>query len=150
MSLALAADMLMGSSIPATQGGVAWTVFRTHKPDLIGNVALRGDFNSKVDERTGYHTESMMTVPVKRTDGDPIGVMQVLNASVPFTERDLEVLEVLCAQAATGIEHARLVQEARKAEIVHVIGDIFPRHQEYVDAYLVGRLDTGADAQKTL
>ena len=119
-----AADMLMGSSIPATQGGVAWTVFRTHKPDLIGNVALRGDFNSKVDERTGYHTESMMTVPVKRTDGNPIGVMQVLNASVPFTERDLEVLEVLCAQAATGIEHARLVQEARKAEIVHVIGDI--------------------------
>ena len=119
-----AASQLMGVKLPSSHGGVAWTVFRTHKPDLTGNVALRGDFNPRVDERTGYHTESMMTVPVKRTDSDPIGVMQVLNARVPFTERDLEVLQVLCAQAATGIEHARLAEDARQAEIVHVIGDI--------------------------
>jgi signal transduction histidine kinase len=119
-----AADQLTGKRIPASQGGVAWTVFRTGKPDLIGDVAKRGDFNRKIDESTGYHTESMMTVPVKRTDGDPIGVMQVLNARVPFTGQDLEVLQVLCSSAATGIEHARLAHEARKAEIVHVIGDI--------------------------
>jgi signal transduction histidine kinase len=119
-----AAEKLIGVRLPSSHGGVAWTVFRTHKPDLTGNVALRGDFNRGVDEKTGYHTESMMTVPVKRTDSDPIGVMQVLNARVPFTDRDLEVLEVLCAQAATGIEHAKLTEDARKAEIVHVIGDI--------------------------
>jgi signal transduction histidine kinase len=119
-----AAAKLTGVKLPSTHGGVAWTVFRTHKPDLTGNVALRGDFNRQVDESTGYHTESMMTVPVKRTESDPIGVMQVLNARVPFTQRDLEVLEVLCAQAATGIEHTQLAEEARKAEIVHVIGDI--------------------------
>lgn len=116
-------EKLIGKSIPASHG-VAGTVFRTHKPVLTHNVQDRGDFNRDVDRQTGYHTESMMTVPVKRTDGDPIGVMQILNARVPFTQRDLEVLEVLCAQAATGIEHARLAQEAKKAEIVHVIGDI--------------------------
>jgi signal transduction histidine kinase len=66
----------------------------------------------------------MMTVPVKRSGGNPIGVMQVLNAHVPFTDRDLEVLEVLCAQAATGIEHAQLTEEAKKAQIVNVLGDI--------------------------
>jgi len=119
-----AAAKLTGVKLPSSHGGVAWTVFRTHKPDLTSNVALRGDFNRQVDESTGYHTESMMTVPVKRTESDPIGVMQVLNARVPFTARDLEVLEVLCAQAATGIEHTQLAESARKAEIVHVIGDI--------------------------
>lgn len=118
-----AGDALIGKSIPASQG-VAGTVFRTGRPVLIGDVHERRDFNSAVDKATGYHTKSMMTVPVKRTDGDPIGVMQVMNPRVPFTQQDLEVLEVLCAQAATGIEHARLAQEAKKAEIVHVIGDI--------------------------
>jgi signal transduction histidine kinase len=118
-----AGEQLIGKSIPASQG-VAGTVFRTQRPVLIGDVQERRDFNNSVDKATGYETKSMMTVPVKRTDGDPIGVMQVLNARVPFTQQDLEVLEVLCAQAATGIEHARLAQEAKKAEIVHVIGDI--------------------------
>lgn len=121
------AQKLMGRSIPASQG-VVGTVFRTHKATLTGNVEERGDWNSDVDKETGYHTESMMTVPIQRADGDPIGAMQVINARVPFTGRDLEVLQVLCAQAATGIEMARLAQEkaeeSKKAEIVHVIGDI--------------------------
>ncbi|MDX1933295.1 MAG: GAF domain-containing sensor histidine kinase, partial [Capsulimonadales bacterium] len=98
--------------------------FRTRQPLLTGNVSERKDFNPEIDRETGYHTESMMTVPVKRMDGDPIGVMQMLNARVAFNTRDLEVLEILCNQAATGIEHIRLTQEVRRSEIVHVIGDI--------------------------
>jgi signal transduction histidine kinase len=116
-------ERLIGRSIPASQG-IAGTVFRTGQPLLTGNTADSGDFNQDVDKETGYQTESMMTVPVKRSEGAPVGVMQVLNAKVPFTKQDLEVLEVLCAQAATGIEHARLSQEVKRAEIVHVIGDI--------------------------
>lgn len=118
-----AGEKLIGKSIPASQG-IAGTVFRTKKPLLTGDVHERGDFNHEVDKETGYRTQSMMTVPVRRTDGDPIGVMQVLNAHITFSMRDLEVLEVLCAQAATGIEHVRLAQEAKKSEIVHVMGDI--------------------------
>ncbi len=118
-----AGEKLVGKSISASQG-IAGTVFRTRHPLLIRNVAERGDFNAEVDRETGYHTESMMTVPVKRTAGEPLGVMQVLNAHVAFTHRDLEVLEILCDQAATGIEHIRLTQEVKKSEIVHVIGDI--------------------------
>jgi signal transduction histidine kinase len=87
-------------------------------------VQARTDHNEEIAKQTGYRTQSMMTVPVKRSGGNPIGVMQVLNAHVPFTDRDLEVLEVLCAQAATGIEHAQLAEEAKKAQIVNVIGDI--------------------------
>jgi signal transduction histidine kinase len=63
-------------------------------------------------------------VPVKRAEGSPIGVMQILNSSKAFDIRDCEVLQVMAAQASAAIENARLVQEARKAEIVNVIGDI--------------------------
>jgi signal transduction histidine kinase len=118
-----AGDRFVGTAVPATQG-IGGTVFRTHRPLLTGDVQARGDFNPDVDRETGYETHSMMTVPVKRTNGDPIGVMQVLNARVPFTPLDLEVLEVLCDQAAMGIEHVRLAEEARRVQIVHVIGDI--------------------------
>ncbi|MBB6050628.1 sensor histidine kinase [Armatimonas rosea] len=117
------ADQLMGKSIPASQG-VAGTVFRTGTPVLIGDVSKREDFNANVDKQTGYQTQSMMTVPVKRTGGSPIGVMQVMNPTVPFTQHDLEVLEVLCAQAATGIEHAQLLEAQRNAEIGNRVGEI--------------------------
>ncbi|HVF09217.1 MAG TPA: GAF domain-containing sensor histidine kinase [Abditibacteriaceae bacterium] len=118
-----AADKLIGFVMPVTQG-IAGHVFRTGTPDLTQKVHDRPDFNSAVDKTTGYNTESMMTVPVKRAEGAPIGVMQVLNARRAFDERDLEVLEVLCAQAASAIAYARLAQEARKAAMISMVGDI--------------------------
>ncbi|MBC8103991.1 MAG: GAF domain-containing sensor histidine kinase [Cytophagales bacterium] len=118
-----AGEQLVGQRVPVAQG-VSGTVFRTGIPIRTGDVRERADHNVDIEKQTGYKTQSLMTVPVKRTGGDPIGVMQVLNARIPFTDRDLEVFEVLCAQAATGIEHAQLAEEARKAQIVNVIGDI--------------------------
>lgn len=118
-----AGSQLIGKRVPVMQG-VSGTVFRTGKPLRTDDAQARTDHNEDIEKQTGYRTQSMMTVPVKRSGGEPIGVMQVLNAHVPFTDRDLEVLEVLCAQAATGIEHAQLAEEAKKAQIVNVLGDI--------------------------
>jgi len=119
-----AAATLTGFAMPSSQG-IAGRVFGTGQPDLTQKVSEQADFNSEVDKKTGYHTESMMTVPVKRADGPPLGVMQILNTeSHPFDERDLEVLEVLSAVAASAIENARLEQAARKATLVNIIGDI--------------------------
>lgn len=119
-----AAEQLVGQAIPRAKGGVAWTVFTTGKSVLIADVRQRDDFNPEVDAKTGYQTQSMMNVPVKRAGSTPIGVMQVLNARVSFDQRDLEVLEVLCAQAATGIEHAQLVEAKKGAEIGNRVGEI--------------------------
>ena len=117
-------EQLIGTKIPADKG-IAGAVFRSGKPRLDGDVREGGDYNADVETRFGYHTESMMTVPIKRANAAPIGVMQILNAHVPpFSQRDLGVLEVLCAQAATGIEHFQVVEAAKKAEVVHVIGDV--------------------------
>ncbi|MBV9864050.1 MAG: GAF domain-containing sensor histidine kinase [Abitibacteriaceae bacterium] len=118
-----AAATLNGYAMPASQG-IAGRVFKSGVPDLTEKASDRQEFNRTVDETTGYHTDSMMTVPVKRSEGAPIGVMQVLNATHSFDRGDLEVLEVLCGQAAAAIENAYLAQQARKAELVNVIGDI--------------------------
>jgi signal transduction histidine kinase len=117
-------ERLTGYVTPASQG-ISGQVFRSGVPDLTEHVGQRPDFNPDIDRVSGYHTECMMTVPVKRPEGSPIGVMQILNAHQPgFDHRDLEVLQVLCGQAASAIETARLAQQARKAEIVNIIGDI--------------------------
>jgi HD-GYP domain-containing protein (c-di-GMP phosphodiesterase class II) len=105
------ASVLIGLSVPASQG-IDGRVFRTGISDLTHKASERSEWNDTVDERTGYHTESMLTVPVKRPDGDPIGVMQLLNGRRAFDQRDLEVLEVLCAQAAQAIANATLFEEA--------------------------------------
>ena len=118
-----AATSLIGFSMPSRQG-IAGQVFHSGQPDLTQKVKDRQDFNRLVDEKTGYQTESMMTVPVKRAESRPIGIMQILNARELFDQRDLEVLEVLSAVAAAAFENARLAQDARKAAIVNVIGDI--------------------------
>ncbi|MBC7805666.1 MAG: HAMP domain-containing histidine kinase [Akkermansiaceae bacterium] len=117
-------EQLLGTRVPSDKG-IAGTVFRSGMPRLDNDVQVGGDYNAEVETRFGYHTKSMMTAPIKRTNAAPVGVMQILNANVaPFGERDLAVLEVLCAQAATGIEHFQLVEAARRTEIVHVIGDV--------------------------
>ena len=118
-----AAKTLTGFAMPSKQG-IAGRVFHSGAPDLTQKAKESQEFNSSVDEKTGYQTESMLTVPVKRAEARPVGVMQVLNARELFDERDLEVLEVLSAVAAAAFENARLAQEARKAAIVNVIGDV--------------------------
>jgi len=124
------AEKYTGQRMPANTG-IAGKVFRSGEPDLAGDVSRRDDHNRSLDEKSGYRTQSTMTVPMKRPNGAPIGVMQILNARPApgepfrqFDERDLEVLEVLCGQAASAIEQARLEEQARRAEIVNVIGDI--------------------------
>ena len=74
-----ASETLTGFSMPATQG-IAGRVFKSGAPDITQKVSEATEHNKAVDKVTGYETESMMTVPVKRAEGDPIGVMQILNA----------------------------------------------------------------------
>src|SRR3989454_10885523 len=67
----------------------------------------------------------MITVPLKRWKGDPIGVLNVLNKrNGVLDEHDLALLMTISAFAALAIEHARLFGEAKKAEIVGLLGDI--------------------------
>jgi len=118
-----AAEHLIGLSTPVTQG-ISGQVFCTRESRLDQRVAENVNFNPVIDQKTGYLSQSMLTVALKRFEGDPIGVMQVLNSRRTFQQRDVEVLEVLAAQAAAAIEAARLTEAARKASILSVLGDI--------------------------
>lgn len=117
------AQRLIGHANSASTG-IAGSVFRSGHGLVTLKVQEHGEWNPAVDEMTGFQTRSMLTAPLKRREASPIGVVQILNGHQDFDELDLEVLEVLCAYAASSIETASLLEEARRAEIVRLIGDI--------------------------
>jgi signal transduction histidine kinase len=113
-----------GTAIPWDQG-IAGAVFQSGEPVIISDVKKSGHHYAGVDSATGFVTRDMITVPLKRWKGDPIGVLNVLNKrSGVLDEHDLDLLMILSAFTALAIEQARLFGEAKKAEIVGLLGDI--------------------------
>ena len=59
--------------------GIAGAVFQSGEALVIDDAYDDPRFNSSVDERTGYRTQSVICVPVRTMSDDVIGVMQSLN-----------------------------------------------------------------------
>src|SRR5262245_8705313 len=113
-----------GTAIPWDQG-LAGTVFQSAKPIVIPDAQQDPRHLESVEKLTGYRTRDLVTVPLKRWEGDPIGILQVLNKREGLlTEEDLAILTIVSAITASSIERARLYQEARLAEVVRLLGDI--------------------------
>lgn len=75
----------------------------------------------KFDEKTGYRTQSLLTVPMKNHEDAIIGVMQLINARdpssdtvVPFSGTDQQLVESLASQAAVALTNQRLISDLEK------------------------------------
>lgn len=105
--------------------GIAGQVFQLGQGRITEDVTTDRDHAAGVDQATRFQTRNMVTVPLRTTEGQSIGVMQVCNKlQGDFDEADLQVLEILSTHAASAIETARLHEQARLAVIVNLIGDI--------------------------
>jgi adenylate cyclase len=93
---------------------------------IAGHVALTGEtvnirdayqdarFNPEVDRRTGYHTRTILCMPLRNEKGEIVGVMQVLNKNEGvFTEEDEQLLDALGSQTTIALENSRLFEEVR-------------------------------------
>ncbi len=70
------------------------------------------------DKRTGYRSQSLLTVPMKDHQGELIGVLQLLNAKHPvtseviaFTQSDQSLTESLASQAAIALSNRLLITQ---------------------------------------
>lgn len=97
--------------LPLGEGIVGW-VAQTGETVNIKDAYREPRFNRDVDKKSGYHTHTMLTTPLRNPQGDIIGVIQVLNKrdQIPFTEEDEHVLQTIASQAAIFLENARLYQ----------------------------------------
>ncbi|HEX5635989.1 MAG TPA: HD domain-containing phosphohydrolase [Gammaproteobacteria bacterium] len=74
----------------------------------------------KFDEKTGYRTKSLLTIPMKNHEGDIIGVLQLINSLDPythevgvFTNEEQKLAESLASQAAVALTNKRLIDEQK-------------------------------------
>jgi len=95
--------------------GIAGAVATRGVPVRIDDAYQDPRFNREVDHATGYHTRSILCVPMLSTTGEVVGVIQALNrADGVFTEEDQELLMALGGPAASAVENAKLHEEIEK------------------------------------
>ena len=75
----------------------------------------------KFDERTGYRSQSFLTVPMKNHENAVIGVLQLINAIdpdtqkvVPFSAADQRLAESLASQAAIALTNRQLIDQLER------------------------------------
>lgn len=72
----------------------------------------------KFDERTGYRSQSFLTVPMKNHEREIIGVLQLINSIhpetgrvVPFSQAEQRLAESLASQAAIALTNRQLISQ---------------------------------------
>ncbi len=74
-------------------------------------------FNSTFDRTTGYHTTSILTIPLKTYQDRLVGVMQIINSkneageSVPFSQESRSYIPLFANTASATLEQAILTRE---------------------------------------
>jgi len=78
------------------------------------------DFNGtrNFDKKTGYHSKSFLTVPMKNHENEIIGVLQLINSQDPvsgevvaFSDSDQRLAESLASQAAIALTNRQLINQ---------------------------------------
>ncbi|MEX2576835.1 MAG: HD domain-containing phosphohydrolase [Halofilum sp. (in: g-proteobacteria)] len=94
------------------------------------------------DERTGYRTQSLLTVPMRDHEGRVIGVLQLINAMhdgriVPFSDASRQLAESLASQAAIALTNKRLVDDLRGLfdAFVRILAEAIDQKSPYTGAH---------------
>ena len=122
-------EFVMPLSKKTVSGYVASTGTILNIPDAYKIEADKEyGFNINYDQSTGYHSKSMLTVPMQDHKGEILGVVQLINRKadisakirtpedaekfvVPFSHDIEPIVRSLASQAAVSLENNRLYQE---------------------------------------
>lgn len=113
--------------IPISAGFVGYSV-KTGESVLVDDAYQDERFDRRSDEKTHYHTSSVMAVPLRNSAGKIMGVFQAINKigepSV-FSKQDLERLGLTAVYSAKTVESALLTLELEETQkkIIHILGE---------------------------
>ena len=88
--------------------------------DIYNEPHFNFDGTKKFDESTGYHSSSMLVVPMLNQEQELIGVLQLINRQnasgnpVPFRLNDQKNAQALASQAAISLTNTLLICELEK------------------------------------
>ena len=98
-------------------GYVALTGQALNLPDVYNLSAdVSYHFSSQFDQASGYKTTSVLTIPLKTSKGNILGILQIINAQdekervVPYTKDDEKIMYHFAGIAAIALERAKLTR----------------------------------------
>lgn len=108
--------------VPINTSSISGYVAEKGEPLNISDVydindSLPFRFNKKFDDISGYRTESVLTVPLKTSREEIIGVMQIINAMdkdkkvIAFNDDDQLFVSFFANNASIAIERAKMTRE---------------------------------------
>ena len=96
---------------------VALTGETINVKDVYGPEGKRFPGPREYDAISGYHTNSMLVMPLKNHENETIGVLQLLNAKhrrsgefISFSEEYVDLVAALASQAAVALTNAQLIE----------------------------------------
>ncbi len=99
---------------PANKG-LAGYVVQTGESVNIADAYTDPRFNKDVDCKSGYHTKSILCVPIKNNNQEIIGAFQVLNKiEGVFTKNDEDLLAAIGGSASIALENAQLFEQQKE------------------------------------
>jgi len=139
--------------IPAG-AGLAGAVARSGQVVNVTDAYADDRFNPQVDRQTGFRTRNILSLPMWDYHGGLVGVLQVLNKRrEAFGGDDIELAEILAAQAGVAIQRANLIehyllkqQMERAMEIAQEIQrGLLPTDSPGIDGFEVAGFSRPAD-----
>lgn len=95
--------------------GIAGSVALSGEPLVIADAWNDPRFDSSFDKRTGYRTRNILCIPLRGTEGETIGVVQIINKlDGDFSADDQEVLISVCGMVAIAVENAMLFESGER------------------------------------
>ena len=97
--------------------GITGWVARRRMVANIPDPHIDARWNSAIDRKTGFHTRNILAAPIiSAHDSRLIGVLQLLNKEGgSFDSFDEQLLQAFASHAATALERAKLLDDARRS-----------------------------------
>jgi HD-GYP domain-containing protein (c-di-GMP phosphodiesterase class II) len=110
------------------EGLVAYSIKHT-ETIIIDDAYLDDRFNKSIDDMTGYHTKSVLVIPILNNSGEAIGAYQAINKTIDsevFSQQDIEYLSLASSYVEKVIESAQLYQEIEQTQkdLILLLGEI--------------------------
>lgn len=83
--------------------------------DAYQEVGFNFSRTKEFDEKTGYHTRAVLTVPIRNQEKEVVAVLQLINPKDPeiFTIDDVELVESLASMAGAALTNRCLICDLR-------------------------------------
>ena len=125
----------------------AYSVFNAKTVNIADAYIAKGfDFSGtkQFDEKMGYRSQSFLTVPMKNHENEIIGVLQLINAIDPYTNKIIEfseahqrLVESLASQAAVALTNQNLIKGLKDLfeSFIKLIADAIDEKSPYTGGH---------------